>query len=310
MSQGATTFFANSQSTSRSDTVVHLISTSSFIPHPSCFILHPYCPMNRHVISSGTIVCSAIMLYGWAQTSTAEPSNSDCGNHARATATPVPNQISETEKHCLKQASIAISLPNPEDLFNLQWGDRSPAKLPKNVEDLYNNLLQQAQTSASRDQFAEATTTLAGIPKNSRHYEIAQQLQADWSRELLRQATNQWQQAQVKTAISTLNAIPSTSQINDRKLELRQRWKQQAIALEQALAAKEVRNWQGAINALKALEGSPIYHSLTVQELLQQSMAKLYEPDQTFLQIATADLPTVQTPAVAAPEMIPMKVGK
>ncbi|MBD2020183.1 hypothetical protein H6F43_08285 [Leptolyngbya sp. FACHB-36] len=135
---------------------------------------------------------------------------------------------------------------------------------------------------------------ISGIPKNSRHYEMAQRLQEDWSRELLRQATNYCRQAKVETAVSMLSTIPATSQLHDRVTELRQRWSKQAKVLDQAIAAKDAEDWQQAISAIKSLEGSPMYHSLPVQELLQQAMTNLYEPEESLTEIATSDLPAVE----------------
>ncbi|QZZ19245.1 hypothetical protein J5X98_17805 [Leptothermofonsia sichuanensis E412] len=256
--------------------------------------------MNPQVLKSGTVVCSAILVSGWGQSLVSELTD-DCGNQSAKTAP--PNQVRESENHCLKQKAIAPILHPPEAVFNLQWGDRKPNKLPTRMEAMYADLLNQAQEAASREQFAKAISAIAGIPRNSRHYETAQQLQADWSRELLRQATNQWQQAQIQVAIATLNQIPAGSQLGDRVTELKQHWKQQAMVLRQAIAAQKAGNWQQVIDTLHSLEGSPLYHSLPVQKLLQQSITNLYEPDHTLLQIATADLPTAQIPTVVAPEM-------
>ncbi|WP_421658688.1 hypothetical protein [Leptothermofonsia sp. ETS-13] len=250
--------------------------------------------MNRQILSSGTIVCLAILIYGWTQSSTSGASDYDCRNQAaKAGSSKAPNQLSSAEKHCLPKAVIATS-NTTEPLFNLQWSQGGKDRLPNTMETLYSSLLEKAQALASREQFGQAIATIAGIPKNSRHYEMAQQLQEDWSRELLRQATLHCQQAQVKTAIAILQAIPETSQLHDRAVELRQLWSKQARQLNQAIAAEKVGDWQRAIDATKSLEGSLMYNSLLVQELLQQAMTKLYEPDQTLLQIATADLPTVQ----------------
>jgi hypothetical protein len=255
--------------------------------------------MNRQVLSSGMIVCSALLICGWTQSS-ASDSHSDCVNQSvQKDSSNAPDKVGGAEKHCLKKTTIATSSSTPEHLLNLQWGNRGTDKLPNNMETVYSNLLKQAQTLASRDQLEQAIATTVGIPKNSQSYGAAQQLQEDWSRELLRRATVYCQQAQVKTALSILNAIPSTSQLSDRVAELRQRWGQQAVSLNQAIAAKEAGNWQEAIRAVDSLEGSLMYNSLPVQELLQQAVTSLYEPDRTMLQIATADLPSVQLPAAA-----------
>ena len=259
--------------------------------------------MNRRLLQSGTIVCSAIVLSGWAYSTSQNTSAAD--DEAPTTKTPkTPNQINGTEKHRVQKASLFTGFNLPDRLLNLQWGNRSSDQLPANMEAVYAKQLNQAQATADRENFVQAVTTVAAIPKNSQHYSMAQQLQEDWSQELLQRATDQWQQAQIKPAIAMINAIPPNSQSYDRALELRRRWKQQAAQFDRAIAAKRTGDWQGVINAISALEGSNIYNSLSIQNLLQEAMTKLYQPDQTFLQIATADLPVIQSAGVAAPETI------
>lgn len=250
--------------------------------------------MSRQVLISGTIVCSAAMLYSWAQPSVSEPSTPDC-EPAKPGAANSPNQ--EAEAQCSPKATQTTGI-FPERFFNLQWGNWNANQLPDRMEAVYKDLLKQAQESADRDQLPQAIATLSGIPKNSQHYQMAQQLQEDWSREVLRQATNQCQQAQMTTAISTIKAIPSTSQLHSRAVELQQRWTQQSKLYDRAIAAKHARNWQETIDALQALQGTPLYNSLPVQELLQHAMTKLYEPDGTLQQLAEEGLPTTQSSVI------------
>lgn len=247
--------------------------------------------MSRQVLECGVIVCSTIALYSWAPPSVSEPSLPDCD---------VSSKSSGAEKSCSPTASQSTKAA-PEKSMTAEWGDRH--KLPQKIETVYGGLLEQAQAAASRNQITEAVARIAGIPKNSQHYPLAEQLQEDWSLELLRQATSECQQGHVTKAISLLDRIPATSKRRDRVIELRQRWSQQAGLLERATAAKKAGDWQTALDAVKALEGSPMYHSTPVQDLLQQAMMKLYEPDQMLLQVATADLPMARS-AIAPPESI------
>lgn len=253
--------------------------------------------MNRQTLKNGTLVCSAMLLYGWAQSAPSAADSTPCGKGTTDPSGGVPEQASRSAKYCIQTAAIAPIGFTPERLFNLQWGKRSDNQLPPTVETVYQKLLEEAQVDAGRAQFAQAIARVTGIPKNSRHYETAQQLQEEWSQELLQQATQACQQAKVKQAIALLNTIPATSQLHDRAIELRQRWHSQAQSLNRAMAATRARDWQRAIDAIHDLDGSPMYHSLLVQNLLQQAMTKLYEPDQNLLQIATMDLPTVRSPA-------------
>ncbi|NJP09711.1 MAG: hypothetical protein HC866_09655 [Leptolyngbyaceae cyanobacterium RU_5_1] len=253
--------------------------------------------MNRQVLSGGTIVCSAMIFYGWAQSSASNPNSPECSDRSAKPASSRPSkQSTDAKKHCSQLPTIEMGINIPEQLLNLQWGNRKSNQLGNNIETVYDNLIKQAQTLASRNQPMQAIAKIAGIPRNSRHYEMAQQLQEDWSRELLRQATGECQQARVAKALSMLNAIPATSRSRNRATELRRHWSQQAGFLNRAIAARKTGNWQGVIDAIQLLEGAPMYHSLLVQGLLQQAMTNLYEPDAVMLQTATEDLPTVQLP--------------
>ncbi len=245
--------------------------------------------MSRQILERGALACSFLALYGWAHPSASEPTLPHCE--------PAPN-VAGTQDHCLQNAQ---SLPNPqqakgtapEALVHDQWSDRRLSKLPSKIEAVYSDLLQQAQAFSDREQLKEAINRVAGIPKNSQHYEMAHQLQEDWSKELLRQASSECQHARVAKAIGMLDMIPATSQLHDRAAELRQRWSKQDSFLQQAIAFKGTGDWQGVIDSVKALEGTPMYQSLAVQELLQKAMTQLFTPDATMLQVATEDLPAI-----------------
>ncbi|MBW4693652.1 MAG: hypothetical protein KME27_18055 [Lyngbya sp. HA4199-MV5] len=262
--------------------------------------------MSRQVLERGALVCSALALYGWTQPSVSAPViHSDCETTAK---------VSSTESRCLQLAQQPISnvvvennvvpesLPS-ENLATDHWRDRASERLPAKMETVYGDLVTQAQALVDRKQLTQAVDLIAGMPKNSQHYGMSQQLQEDWSLELLRQATSECRQGRVGKALLMLNTVPPQSQLHDRIIELRQRWGNQDKLLQQAIALKQGRDWQGVIDTIKALEGAPIYQSLLVQGMLQQAMTQLYKPDATMLQVAMEDLPTVQ-PAVAPPETI------
>lgn len=243
----------------------------------------------RLLISGGALLSSAFGVYGWMTVSPSIPA-------------PIPfagTQAADTDKTSPTGASVEKT-STPERLTQIEWNDRQLETLPDSMEASYKNALEQAQEIAGQNQLTDAINTIAGIPKNSRHFAMAQQLQDDWSRELLRQAINECQQARVGKAIAMLDAIPTTSQLHAHVSELRQTWSQQGELLNQAIIAKRLGNWQETIDAIKQLEGSPMYHSLQIQQLLQQALIRLYEPDPMLLQIATSDLP-----AKEAPETIP-----
>ncbi|HEY9638919.1 MAG TPA: hypothetical protein V6C57_00460 [Coleofasciculaceae cyanobacterium] len=148
--------------------------------------------------------------------------------------------------------------------------------LPKEMETSYNRLLKQARLAASRDRFAEAIRTIAGIPKNSRFYGEARQLQEGWTQELLQRASSQYKQANVQMALWMINTIPPESQRYARAIELRQRWSQESALLRQATAAQSTGDWNGVMAALKSLQDSVLYQTPPAQMLLQQATAKLF----------------------------------
>jgi hypothetical protein len=241
--------------------------------------------MNQQILGGGAIVCSAAVMYGWAQSFPSDVSIDDCAGELIGQVSAWVSQTEkQTQRRCLSAAMIPQLSQIPE---RLPIPDRSPSnKLPSNMESMYSNVLEQAQELANRDRLAEAITTAGGIPNNSRHHELAQQLQEGWSQELLQRATNHYQRADMPMAISMLSAIPQSSQRYSRANNLRGRWKQQTDLLNQAIAAQEIGDWSSVITALGALEGTDLYHSAPVQNLLQQATQKQFEPDAALLELS------------------------
>lgn len=254
--------------------------------------------MNVKIIASSSLVlCSALLINTALEATGSESSTPSCDNADAQT------NCRSTEAPSVNVAPEATSKPQWSELEKLQINQHSD-QLPKDVETTYSELLNRAQSAASRDQLTAAVETVAGIPKNSQYYEVAQELEEDWSKELVRQATTHFQQAEVSTSIALIDKIPETSQWHDRVSELKQQWKKQAQLLNQAKSAKSAEDWQGTINAIKALEGTPLYNSLPVQELLQQAMINRYEPDPALLKIAIEDAPTLSQPKPSETIMI------
>lgn len=234
----------------------------------------------RIAASSSLIFCSAMLIHTELQATGSESTAQPCN----------PALTPDASNGCQSTAQQRMEVA-PEPALTQQWSQSSPDKLPKEVETTYSELLNQAQAAASRDQLTTAVDTVAGIPKNSQHYELAQQLEAGWSQELVRQAASHFHQAEVATAIAMVEKIPATSQWRDRGIEMKQQWQQQAKLFNRARSAKSVKDWQGTINAIKAMEGLPLYNSLPVQELLQQALINRYEPDPMLLKLAAEDAP-------------------
>lgn len=266
--------------------------------------------MKQRILGGGAIVCSAMVMYGWAQSSTSEFSMSDCAGELAKKLSGRSQAENQAQGRCLPTTLIPKLSQVPERLSipNLSRASKVPSKM----EAMYADLLAQAHASADADRIAEAITIVAGIPKNSRHHGMAQQLQEDWSQELLERATSRYQQADMPMAMTMLSAIPQTSQRYNRATELRDRWKQQTTALNQAIAAREIGDWNSVTAALGSLEGTDLYHSALVQQLLQQATQKQLEPDAALLQLAAA-ASTASSQAVALsmptadPAMVPIE---
>jgi hypothetical protein len=266
--------------------------------------------MNRRILGSGAIVCSAMVI--WAQHAAPEVGIDNCGNELATP--PSAEKRSNRAQHCSdKKATPMISnapgfLPLSALWSNIRGIQSS--RLPGKMEAVYSKLLEQAQAAANRNQLVNAVASVAGIPKNSQHYAMAQQLQEDWSQELLQRATNYYQQADLARAIALLKAIPPTSQRYAHAAEMQGRWSQEAALFKQAAAARSARNWQGVINALKTLEGRPLYNTPPVQELLQLAMKKLFEPDAALMQLAsaTSESSTALAIPMTAPSSLPSEM--
>jgi hypothetical protein len=186
--------------------------------------------------------------------------------------------------------------------FNLTLLNAQPEQdfkpLPKDMEGVYDRLLTKARSVATQNQFAEAIGAVSGIPKNSRSYGEAQQLQEDWTQELLQRAKGQYKQANARMAIWMLNAIPSTSQRYARATELQQRWAKEWATLRQASDAKKQGDWKGVMSSLAMLKDSVLYQSFPAQDMLQQATSKLYSADETMAQMVA--VPTEQPVTVPA----------
>jgi hypothetical protein len=275
--------------------------------HSSLLFVGNFLAMNRLVLGSGTIACSIMVIYSWAQPSTSEHTLNDCESLPTA-----ESQSSSAKSQVNCSSSILPQIADiPERLISALRGTIRPNIVPPEMEAVYGDLLKQAQTEANSDRLADAISHVAGIPKNSQHHEMAQQLQEDWSQELLQRATQSYQEARVQSALTMLHAIPATSERYTRASELQIRWYQEAVLLHQAKTARNAGNWKGVMDALKSLEGTSLYHSLPAQQLLQQAINKLYEPDEAVMQLTstTSSKPSDLTNTVALPSADPAGIS-
>lgn len=193
-------------------------------------------------------------------------------------------------------------------------------QIPQDVENLYSNLLEQAQTDARRDRLPQAVNTIAGIPRNSRHDATAQQLRERWSKDLLRVARNHYAQAQLKEALALLQAIPESSSVHAQAKNLQANWSSQSRQLEQADAAYGDRNWSQALRLLEPLKNTDLYTSPHIQTILHQSIDAAFDPGLAATDLSTTDklLPAqlsakapspVQLEAEPAPNLSPIAIN-
>lgn len=260
--------------------------------------------MDRRVLGGGAIVCSALVL--WSQPSAPE-SQQDC-DEGEGLATCTTRQARQQPQTSILPPEINRAIES----LPIEWGGRTGAEqLPDSMENLYADLLAQAQAAASENKLAIALTTVSGIPNNSEHHSKAKQLQESWAQALLERGNSHYQQGDVDAALSMLNAIPPTSDRFERAQELQIRWNQQAALLDQAKSAREAEDWQSVLAAIESLEGTPLYDSQPVQQLLQQAIYRAYRSGESLMQLAApaantsaiAAIPTTQAASEAPPDL-------
>ncbi len=252
--------------------------------------------MKSQMLGGGAIACSTMLLYGWTQTGASEAGMPEVSPNP-----PLLPAAAANHRHDLLPVAILGIAPTQlleqwsAPMFRLPWSpDPAPSnRLPQEMETLYTQVLEKAQALASQAQFSQAIAQVAGIPKNSQSYELAHRLQADWSQELLQQANQHYENAELDTAQALLAGIPATSPLRGQVLALKAQWGQQQRIMARAIAAKGRGDWQAVIDALQSLDETPLHHSLPVQDLLQQAITQLYEPDQNLVYMAMADTPMV-----------------
>ncbi|MDX2232314.1 MAG: hypothetical protein NW220_21955 [Leptolyngbyaceae cyanobacterium bins.349] len=254
--------------------------------------------MRYRVLEGGAIACSAVAL--WSLVAFPKPQS----RQLCESSPPTTNSSSSSRKQdCGSQHRLFRASIMPEHWFHFNWGRDRPTPLPSDLETVYAQLLHQAQTMADRDRWADAIAQVSGIPKNSRHYALAAQLQTDWSQEILQQAMERYHQAQLKSALQLLTNIPASCQTYAQAQAFTRQWTQEAAWLHQAEVAWRSNRWYTVLTLLKKLERSPLYQSSPVQNMLQIATHKLYEPDPTLIELGSigGQSTTVSTPPAALP---------
>lgn len=187
----------------------------------------------------------------------------------------------------------------------------SPAEgqISADVEDLYRDLLEQAQTDAQHDRLPQAMVAVTGIPSNSRHHPAAQQLREHWSKDLLRVAQKEYSRGQPREAIELLKAIPASSSMSAQAKNLQTSWSSQLKQLEQAEVAYRNSNWDQALRSLESLKNTPLYSSPRLQEMLQQSIAAAFNPGEGAIELSTTDKIIPARLTAQAPSPSQLEVG-
>ncbi|MDX2239074.1 MAG: hypothetical protein NW224_00145 [Leptolyngbyaceae cyanobacterium bins.302] len=239
--------------------------------------------MRYRVLEGGAIACSTVFIWGWASPPGLDSGSEICESPSATTPTKTPS----LRQNCLQKSGLFSGGIVPESIFNLRWGGDQTNRPIKELENVYETVLTQAQETAKRDRLPEAIISLGGIPKNSRHYPLAKQLQDDWSRELLQRATQQHQQANLSVALKLLNTIPSVSQHYSHAMELSKQWRWEATLMNRINQAKAAGNWNAVANVLKQLEGTSLYQSTLIQKIVQDAMSQQWQPDSHLMQIAS-----------------------
>lgn len=243
--------------------------------------------MKYRILGGGAIACSAVVVTQWLPSFEVQLPGNFCQNEPEPnpTSTGAAGDRGTVSQKCSPGRMLALLESLPER-FKLQWSQSRSAQLPHSIERKYQQLLEQARTLAAEDRVAEAIVLMNAIPKNSRYFDLAYQMQETWSQDALYEATSHYQQAELTAALKLLDAIPATSSQYPQVTQLKQKWQQDAAQMQRAIAASQTGDWQKVIQQLEAFQETPLFQSLPVQELLQQAMTKVLEPDPAMLQIA------------------------
>lgn len=176
----------------------------------------------------------------------------------------------------------------------------SPEPVPQDLEDSYESLIGQAQAQAKNDQFKQAILNLEGVPKNSQHFALAQQVKDEFSQSLLRRANDKYQKGDIQTALTMLDAVAPSSTSSAQAKKLQKDWGEQGEQFEMARTAIAKKDWSNALKSLDQLKGTPIFQSAQVQQLLQLANDQLGQPDKITTKTAVARMPASTDSVVTA----------
>lgn len=184
----------------------------------------------------------------------------------------------------------------------LSYRSTPEGQIPQDVENLYRDLLEQAQTEAQQGRLPQAVNAIAGIPHNSRHALTSEQLRERWSKDLLRLARNHYAQGQLKEALALLKVIPESTSEFEQAKNLQASWLSQSKQLEQADAAYSNRNWAQTLQLLEPLRNTELYSSPRIQAMLQQSIDAAFNSRTAATDLSTADQPLPAQLSAEAPD--------
>lgn len=178
--------------------------------------------------------------------------------------------------------------------------DSHAEPVPQDLEGTYESLIRQAQAQAKNDQFKQAILNLEGVPKNSQHFALAQQVKDEFSQSLLQRANDKYQKGDIQIALAMLGAVAPSSTSASQAKKLQKDWGQQGEQFEIARTAIAKKDWSNALKSLDQLKGTPIFQSAQVQQLLQLANDQLGQPDKTITRTAVARMPASTDSVVTA----------
>ncbi len=178
--------------------------------------------------------------------------------------------------------------------------DSHAEPVPQDLEGTYESLIEQAQAQAKNNQFKQALLNLEGIPTNSQHFALAQQVKDEFSQSLLQRANDKYQKGDIQTALAMLGAVAPSSSSSPQAKKLQKDWGEQGEQFELAQAAIAKEDWSHALKSLDQLKGTPVFQSAQVQQILQLATSRLGQLDRTTTRAIVARMPTSTDSVVTA----------
>ncbi len=142
--------------------------------------------------------------------------------------------------------------------------------LSNKEEEVFRRKVERAQQMQNP---ADAIALLK-IPSTSKHFQVAQQLQQTFSRQILENGEMEHRQGNLAKAITVLRAIPPSDPVANRAQSLQKVWIAEAKQLGAVRGAISQGKWMVALQGLEKLSGSELFGTPLVQNSLQQVISQ------------------------------------